>query len=149
MNVSQRCQYALRALFELAKRQGQGPTTAAAIAQKQAIPPRFLELILGQLRRGEFVESRRGVRGGYVLATAPETLTIGTIIRFIDGPVAPVRCVAGHEGTDCPLYGSCAFIGLWSRARDAVAEVYDETTFQDLVDQEQADAEQYVASYCI
>lgn len=59
MNVSQKCQYALRAVFELAKRRGEGPTTVADIAKAQAIPAKFLELILGQLRQGGFTESRR------------------------------------------------------------------------------------------
>ena len=148
-SVSQKCQYGLRAVFELAKRRGNGLATVAQIADVQAIPPRFLELILGELRRGGFVESRRGVHGGYLLAVAPEDLHVGQIIRFIDGPVAPVRCVAGDKGNDCPLYGSCAFVGMWVRARDAVAEIYDQTSFQNLIEEEAAAAENYVASYCI
>ena len=149
MSLSQKCQYALRAILELAKRQGQGPTTTAEIAEAQAIPARFLELILGQLRHGGFVESRRGVRGGYLLQFSPQALTVGEVIRFVDGAVAPVRCLAEGKGTDCPLFGSCAFMGMWTRARDAVADVYDTTTFQDLIDEELAVAEGYVASYCI
>lgn len=149
MTVTQKCQYALRAVFELAKRHGGGPTTIAQIAEAQAIPARFLELILRQLRQGGFVESRRGIQGGYLLAVAPQALSVGEIIRFVDGPVAPVRCVADSKGIDCPLYGNCAFMGMWSRARDAVAGVYDETTFQDLIEQELASADRYVARYCI
>ena len=63
MLVSQKCQYALRALFELAKRNGEGPVKIAAIAKAQAIPPRFLEVILSQLKQGSFVESQRGSEG--------------------------------------------------------------------------------------
>ena len=149
MNVSQKCQYGLRAIFELAKRQGLGPTTIGQIAETQAIPPRFLELILGQLRQGGFVESRRGIHGGYLLAVCPGTLSVGEIIRFIDGPLAPVRCIAGDKKKDCPLYGSCAFLSTWKRAEDAVAKVYDETTFEDLMNEERAASDKYVASYCI
>ncbi|NIA06267.1 MAG: Rrf2 family transcriptional regulator [Actinobacteria bacterium] len=149
MNISQKCQYGLRAIFELAKRQDPGPTTVGQIAKAQAIPPRFLELILGQLRQGGFVESRRGVQGGYLLAVSPATLSLGEIIRFIDGPLAPVRCVAGNKKKECPLYGGCAFLSTWKRAADAVAKVYDETTFEDLMNEEQATSEKYVASYCI
>ena len=68
MSVSLKCQYGLRALFELARRAGNGPTRIQEIAEAQAIPPRFLENILNQLRRGGFVESRRGKAGGFVLA---------------------------------------------------------------------------------
>ena len=149
MNISQKCQYALRAVFELAKRLGPNPTTVGQIAEAQAIPPRFLELILGQLRQGGFVESRRGIHGGYLLAVSPESLSIGEIIRFIDGPLAPVRCVARAKKKDCPLYGSCAFLSTWKRAADAVAQVYDQTSFEDLMAEERTATQKYVASYCI
>ena len=149
MNVSQKCQYGLRAVFELAKRWGLGPTSVGEIAKVQAIPPRFLELILGQLRQGGFVESRRGIHGGYLLGIAPTKLTVGDIMRFIDGPIAPVRCVDAEKAINCPLEGICAFMGLWGRARDAVASVYDQTSFQDLIEEELATTEKYVASYCI
>jgi len=149
MIVSQKCQYGLRAILELAKRQGNGPTTVGEIAEAQAIPPRFLELILNQLRQGGFVESRRGVQGGYILTLPPENLSAGDIIRFIDGPLAPVRCVASDKDDNCPLHGNCAFMGMWIKARDAVANVYDQTSFQDLIAEELALAEKYVPSYCI
>lgn len=149
MSVSQKCQYGLRALFELAKHRAGAPLSVCQIAEIQAIPPRFLELILGELRRGGFVESRRGVHGGYLLAVDPAGLYVGQIIRFIDGPVAPVRCVAGERDSDCPLYGSCAFMSMWNKARDAVSDVYDTTSFQNLIDEEAAAAKNYVASYCI
>ena len=80
MYVSQKSQYTLRALFEFAKRRNLGPATAAEVAEAQAIPPRFLELILQGLRGTGHIESRRGVKGGYVLAAAPETVTVGSII---------------------------------------------------------------------
>ena len=108
-----------------------------------------MELILGQLRQGGFVESRRGVKGGYLLAAEPQNLVVGDILRFIDGPIAPVRCLTGSEQKDCQLLGNCAFMGMWSRARDAVSEVYDQTSFQDLIDEQNASADKYVASYCI
>jgi Rrf2 family protein len=149
MSISQKCQYGLRAVFQLAKCRGNGPTSVARIAEVQAIPARFLELILGQLRQGGFVESRRGVHGGYLLAVDPEKLSVGQIIQFIDGPVAPVSCVVANKESDCPLRGNCAFMGMWTRARDVVSEVYDNTSFQDLIEEEAAAADKYVASYCI
>ncbi len=149
MGMSRKCQYALRAVFDLARRHGGGPTTVGEIAESQAIPPRFLELILGQLRQGGFVESRRGVHGGYLLALDPQVLTVGEIIQFIEGPVAPVRCVATDREADCPLYGHCAFMDMWTRAGNAATDVYDTTTFQDLIDKEPASADRSVGSYSI
>lgn len=150
--LSQKCQYAVRAVFELAKRYGSQPTTVGEIAQAQAIPPRFLELILRQLRQGGFVASRRGMQGGYLLATPPNKISVAQIIRFIDGDPIPVKCVGGEEPTDCPQYrqyGRCPFINLWARARDAVSRVYGETSFQDLVEEDRLAHATRVADYCI
>ncbi len=149
MNVSSKCQYALRAMFELAKRYWAGPVKVYEIAESQAIPARFLEQILNQLRQGGFVESRRGAHGGYLLSTSPAMITVGEIIRFIDGPIAPVQCIAGDYADNCPLYGQCAFISLWTRARDAINNVYNRTTLQDLVDEEVSISEEYIGDYCI
>ena len=149
MSVSQKCQYALRAMLELAKRPGRRPTKISEIAEAQAIPAKFLELILGALKQGGFVESRRGRDGGYLLVGRPADVVVGEVMRFVDGPVAPVKCIVNKQDVDCPLHGRCAFVGMWSDARDAVARIYDGTTFQDLVDTEAIARKQYVSSYCI
>ncbi len=149
VNISQRCQYALRALFELARNYGQSPVAIADIADAQAIPPRFLELILGQLKQTGWMESYRGIHGGYLLAVEPQTLTLGEVIRFIEGPLAPVRCIAGHDGRQCPLQGQCAFAPMWEKAERAVAGVYDSTTFADLVEQDSRRRQEQAINYCI
>jgi len=149
MQVSQKCQYAVRAVFELAKHYGKGPVKIAQIAEAQAIPPRFLEVILGQLKQARFVDSRRGKEGGYLLTRSPLHLTVGDVIRFVEGPVGPVACVGGAPQGECPLHGNCVFLPLWERVKEAVTEVYDSTTFQDLVEQARRMAEHYVPSYSI
>ncbi len=149
MFISQKCQYALRGLFELAKRRGRGPVKIAEIAESQAIPPRFLEVILSQLKQGGFVESRRGAEGGYMLVRLPQQLTVGEVIRFVEGPVGPVECVAENSKDKCPLYGNCAFLPMWERAKKAVSDVYDNITFQELVDEEKRMQDKYVPSYAI
>jgi Rrf2 family cysteine metabolism transcriptional repressor len=146
--VSQKCQYALRAVFELSKHYGKGPLKIADIAEEQAIPVRFLEVILSQLKQGGFVESRRGREGGYLLSRAPGRLAVGDLIRFVEGPIGPVSCVAGSPTDKCPLHGGCVFLSMWERARRAVADVYDSTTFKDLIDEEKR-AGRYVPSYAI
>ncbi|MHB9077350.1 MAG: RrF2 family transcriptional regulator [Pirellulaceae bacterium] len=107
--MSQKCRCTLRALFELAKRQGEGPVSAAEIATAQALPPRILELILHALTKSEEVKSRRGLRGGYVLAVSPTAMTVGDVVRLVDGSAAPANCVEAKEGRHCPLSGRCAF----------------------------------------
>jgi Rrf2 family protein len=149
MSLSQKCQYALRATFELAKHQGEGPVKIADVAKTQAIPTRFLEVILNQLKQGGFVESRRGSAGGYVLTRSPAALTVGEIIRFIEGPLSPVQCIAGSGGEQCPLHDDCAFLPMWEKVKDALSDVYDSTTFEDLVKQERLRRREYVPEYSI
>lgn len=149
MSVSQKCQYALRALFELAKRQGQGPVSVAQLAETQAIPPRFLELIIQSLRQAGYVESRRGIQGGYQLARSPEQLTVAEIIRLIDGGLAPVSCAVDDKNSQCMLLGHCAFLGLWRKAGDALRQVYEKTTLQDLIDEERDALDNSATDYCI
>ncbi|MBM4329328.1 MAG: Rrf2 family transcriptional regulator [Deltaproteobacteria bacterium] len=136
MPISQKAQYAVRAVFELAKRQGAGATKIGEIAEAQAIPQRFLENILNSLKGGGFVESVRGKDGGYLLARPAKELTVGAVLRFVEGPLAPVECMAGNKKGSCPMYGGCPFLSLWARAEKALEGVYDSTTFYELVAQE-------------
>jgi len=150
MLISQKCQYALRAVFELSKRYGSGPTRISDIASAQAIPPRFLEVILSQLKQGGFVRSKRGNEGGYELAKDPGQVTVGEIIRFVEGPFGPVDCVMGKKKDNkCPFYGDCVFLPMWERVAEAVSDVYDSSTFQTLVENEAERTQKYVPSYAI
>jgi len=147
--VPQKSQYALRALFELARHYGQGPTKIAHIAKAQEIPVRFLEVILSQLKQGGFVESQRGSEGGYFLVRDPHDLTVGELMQFLHGPIAPVACVTGDSKDKCPFYGDCVFLPMWEKVRLAISEVYDNTTFQDFVEQAKQKAASFVPSYTI
>jgi Rrf2 family protein len=144
MLVSQKCQYGLRAVFELARHYGGQPVKIGDIAQAQASPPRFLEIILGQLKQAGFVDSKRGAEGGYSLVRPPWELSVGELIRFVEGPLGPVVCVAAGSREQCPLRGRCVFMPMWKKAQKAIAEVYDGTTFQNLVDEHRRMHEEYV-----
>lgn len=132
ISISQKCQYALRALYELARRPTDKPTSIAEVAAAQAIPPRFLELILNDLRQEGLVQSQRGVQGGYVLAKDPSEITVGMVVRLTEGPIQPVKCVSG--GDECPFRGNCPFMSVWAEAGEAMQKVFDETTLQTLLD---------------
>ncbi len=147
MDISQKCQYGLRAVFELSLRKGLGPTKIGDIAKAQAIPIKFLELILGELKHGGFVESRRGARGGYMLAVEPDELSAGQIITHIDGPIMPVKCVALGGAAECQLENGCVFIDMWEQAREAVSRVYYGTTFQDFIEKKKSGP--YVSNFNI
>ena len=142
--LSQKSQYAVRAVLELAKRQGQGPVPAARVAQVQHIPVRFLENILSELRQAGLVESVRGKEGGYRLGRPPEQVTVGEVIRQVQGPLAPVDC-----GPACPLREGCVLLPVWDRAHHAMMDVFEGTSFAELVEQERAINEREVIDYAI
>lgn len=129
-------QYALRAIYELAKRDGQGPTKISAIAAAQAIPHRFLEVILHQLKGSGLVVSKRGFYGGYVLAKPPQEITVGDVLRYVQKELAGAQCVACVSQQECPFFGDCAFSSLWHKVKTAAFQIYDDTTLQDLLDNE-------------
>ena len=137
MQISQKAQYVLRALFELAKHYGKEPVSASEIARTQAIPHRFLELILQSLRSEGLVDSRRGIGGGYLLAVDPKEITVADIIRLVDGSLSPVLCKAGRSSDDCPLVGKCPFKKMWLRAKTATEEVYSKTSLVDILEDEE------------
>ena len=135
MLINQKNQYALRAVFELAKRRNQGPIKIAQIAAAQKIPPRFLEVILVKLKRSGLVASKRGYQGGYFLIKPPEDISVGQILRLMETPDA-LDCVSCISKDDCDFKGDCAFIAMWTKAQGAMVKVFDQTSIQNLLDDE-------------
>ena len=136
MQFTQKSLYAMRAIFELAKCREQGPKKIADIASAQAIPQRSLESILSQLKQAGFVESCRGTDGGYILTPLPEELTVGQVMEFIQGPVGPTTCLIDKSRVnECSLRSGCIFMGMWKKIHDAILDVYNNTTFGDLLQQ--------------
>jgi Rrf2 family protein len=138
MFLTQRNQYALRAIVELARRVGSGPVKVSEIAKAQAIPLRFLEVILGQLKGSGLVDAKRGYYGGYFLLRQPEDITVGSVIRFLQGEPDLKECQSCISKLQCPFESDCAFASLWSRVNEAVFNIFDETTIKDLVPDEPA-----------
>ena len=129
-------QYALRAIFELAKHMDQGPVKISEIATAQSIPLRFLEVILNQLKASGIVDSKRGFYGGYFLVKPPNQVSVGDVLRFLSRDLSPSDCIACVSKTSCPFDGRCAFSSMWIRVKQAAFSIYDETSFQDLIDRE-------------
>jgi Rrf2 family protein len=140
MLITQKHKYALRAIFELAKRHPHGQTKLSEIAASQAIPLRFLEVIMAQLKRSGLVVSKRGCYGGYALIKSPSEITVGMLFRFIDERGRHDRCDACIAKEGCPLHDNCAFMPMWDRVCQAIYAVYDQTTIQDLLDNEKLTA---------
>lgn len=137
MVTQKRIQYALRAIFELAKHRGKGPIKTSEIARAQAIPLRFLEVILNQLKGSGLVKAKRGFYGGYYLACGPEEVTVGDIMRYLQGTLSSDHCEACISKSRCPFNQDCAFAPMWNQVHKAMYSVYDGTTLMDLIRNEQ------------
>jgi Rrf2 family protein len=133
MRLSTKGEYASRAMLELSLRYGQGPLHVREISQAQNVPRRFLEQILLLLKRAGYLKSRKGQKGGFVLAKAPSVITVAEVIRVMDGPLAPIDCVSVMAHETCPMEATCGLRWLWKDVRDAVAGILEKTTFADLV----------------
>jgi Rrf2 family transcriptional regulator, cysteine metabolism repressor len=133
VTLSLKCQYAIRGVLELARHYGRSAVPIREIAHIYGISTRFLEVILNELKQSGVVGSKRGVTGGFFLAVHPKDLTVGRIIRLIEGPLDPVQCVVGRDNRQCPQKSHCVLPSVWEKARVAVEQVYDSANFADLV----------------
>ena len=134
-NITQKNKYALKAMFELARRIGEGPVKIAEISKTQEIPPKFLESILAELKKSKIIDSKRGYHGGYVFSKSPSQVTVGDIMRFLEKQPGGRDCIACDKKTkSCPNIDECAFYPLWKKVHHAIFKIYDETSLQDLLD---------------
>ena len=134
MRLSLRGEYALRALLVLGLNYDQPLVRIQSISDQQNIPKRFLEQILNDLKSAGFVQSRRGVAGGYRLAKPPEEITLAAVVRHIEGALAPVSCVSEqfYEKCSCPDESRCAIRSAMKEVRDAVVRVAERITIAEL-----------------
>ncbi|MCX5696937.1 MAG: Rrf2 family transcriptional regulator [Candidatus Omnitrophica bacterium] len=131
MKITYKGDYALKALLYLAAHYGSNVITIHELARQIDAPLKFLEQVLLELKRGGFVESRRGNIGGYMLSRAPSQMTVGEVIRFIDGPIEPIACVK-HGYSECADVYKCAFRKIWQNVAEATSNVVDKVTFETL-----------------
>ena len=136
MNISVKGEYALQAIFDLALQPAGEPVKIADIARRQKIPQKFLELILASLKQGGFVESRRGAEGGYRLARTSDQITVGQVLRFVDGK--PSKREHGM-----------AFADLWRKVDESVGAIIDHTSFAELVRRWKESQTRYVPNWQI
>jgi Rrf2 family protein len=133
--LSRKSKYGLKALLALAREAGHGPVLIANLADRDAIPKKFLEAILLELKRHGVVQSRKGKGGGYFLRRPPEEITFGEVIRVLDGPLANVPCVSQTAYTrcvECLDEQTCGVRLAMKQVRDATAQILDHTTLADV-----------------
>ena len=128
MRLSRKADYALRVMFTLVDRWGQGPVSMTALAKKNDVPKRFLEHIMLDLKSKGWVDSSPGRAGGYFLAVPPEKITLGQIVRHFDGALAPVGCVSLTDPQPCSQSTSCRFRRVMLDIRNLTARHMDTET---------------------
>ena len=133
MKITYRGDYALKAILDLAINHDR-IVTIHDLAGRAQIPIKFLEQVLLDLKRGGFVESRRGKVGGYLLSKPPKNITLGEVIRFVDGPLEPIACV-NKNYTACGDLYKCVFRPIWQKVFKSTSDVVDHITFADLAGQ--------------
>lgn len=133
LQVSQRAHYGLRAMTELAKSYGQRTVSLAEIAGVEHVPAGYLEQLAMPLRRAGLIEGTRGAHGGYQLARPPQELTVGAVVRALEGPVAPVECLLlEYVPGSCSREPVCLSRSVWQRVKESVDNVLDSITLADL-----------------
>ncbi|OQW65565.1 MAG: hypothetical protein BVN28_01395 [Nitrospira sp. ST-bin4] len=136
MKLSKKSEYGLRALLELTLAHGTATLQRQDIAARQHIPIEFLEQILLALKRAGLLSSRRGAKGGYTLIKQPKDISLGHVIRILDGPLAPIGCVsktAYQKCSDCPYANKtqCPVQHVMGAVRDAIADILDNYSLAD------------------
>jgi len=141
MKFSQRSEYGVRLMVDLARRFGQGPVSLTEVARDEGLSQTFMEQVIIPLRKAGLVRSRQGVRGGYELSRAPGEIRMGEVLRVLEGSLAPMFCVTDATERDiCAFEDSCGTRVLWARVRDGINEALDRTLLSDLLVDAAADA---------
>jgi len=133
--LSKKAQYAFRALTSLARNEGKGPLPISNIVKEHPMSVKFLETILLELRKSDILCSKKGKGGGYFLMSPPEKINLAQVIRTLDGPIAPLKCVSLHfyERCDDCNEVSCGLNKLMAEVRDANLQVLEKRTLRDLI----------------
>jgi Rrf2 family protein len=134
MRLSRRSEYGLRALIDLVQHEGEGPVPLTALAARNRLPAKFLEQIMATLKHSGIVRATLGTHGGYAIAGQPSIISIGRIIRLLDGALAPLPCVSlrYYEPCSCLDEATCGLRDVMLDVRDAMLEILDNETLAKL-----------------
>ena len=140
--ISKKAKYGLKAMMRLAREYGRGPVLIADLAAEESIPKKFLELILLELKQQGMLQSKKGKGGGYLLARRPADITVGSVLRILDGNLAPVPCVSAHgyrPCDECSDPATCSIRLLMSEVHGATTSILDSTTLEQLARKTESD----------
>lgn len=133
MKISYKGDYALKIVLDLSMYYPDELVSILDLSQRQDIPKKFLEQILLDLKKGGFLQSKKGPNGGYSLAKSPADIKLGDIIRYIEGSVYPISCIEPVNSTECKDKACCVFAPIWTEVGNAITTIIDGITFKDLM----------------
>ena len=143
MRISTKGRYAIRLMLDLAANDAGEPIRLKDVARRQSISEKYLEQIISILNKAGYVRSIRGPQGGYILSRKPEDYTVGMILRLTEGSLSPVEC-AEEDGSPCEREESCVTRILWQKLNDAINNVVDHITLEELLGWQEARSDDYV-----
>ncbi len=148
MKLSTKGKYGVKALFELAMYEGTGPVSLKSIAERQGLSEHYLEQLAAPLRKAGLITSVRGAQGGYVLSRPSSQITVGDVIRVLEGPIGFTDCSEeGHPAPDCAA--DCTLHGVWEKVTRQIVAVIDSISLADLVEQSKAEQEKHTLNFQI
>lgn len=137
MRISTKGRYALRMLLDLAEHRENGFIALKELAERQEISKKYLEQIIPMLTKGNVLRTSRGTMGGYMLARAPEKITVGEVLRLTEGSLSPVACV-DEDPIECARCADCPTLPVWQGLARVISEYLDSITLQDILDQQRS-----------
>jgi Rrf2 family protein len=145
MKITYKGDYALKAILDLSLHYGSAFVTIGEMSKRINAPVKFLEQILMDLKRGGFIESKRGKVGGYSLAKPPRQISVGEIIRLVEGATEPISCIKQGYAA-CDDVNNCVFRKIWREVSEATSRIIDKVNFEDLASQVKSSQSSFVYS---
>ena len=133
LKLTTKGRYGLRAVIDLAVYAKEEPVSLAAVAERQNISISYLEQLIAKLKKAGIVKSTRGAQGGYTLAKTPDKISVGEILRALEGTLNPVDCVAGKKDSECSSFDFCVTKYVWQRISDSINDTVDAISLAELL----------------
>jgi Rrf2 family protein len=149
MKISYKTDYALKIVLDLSRHYSETLVRIEELSKRQDIPRKFLEQLLLALKKGGFIQSKRGPKGGYYLAREPGKILLGEVVRFVSGSVYPISCIDPSENQECDFKSKCVFAGIWKKIGNEITNMVDSISFAHLVEKERKLLYQPVLDYQI
>ena len=147
MKISYKTDYSLKVILDLSNHYDKRLVHIDELSKRQDIPRKFLEQLLLSLKKGGFVQSKKGPNGGYSLTCEPGKIMLGDIVRFVEGTVYPISCIDPKAKQTCDCVSKCAFTGIWREVEGAISGIIDRFSFADLLKKETRMLEQIAIDY--